>query len=362
MTIVDAVLEFSRAQPQWVQDGLRRLATQDSLSIRDKADLLALLKVEHGIATEGALPEPVPLSDEHFAPVTESSARVALLELSDVKRANRLASEQSLRFAQEGITLVYGDNGSGKSGYCRLLKKLCRVREGGQEQVLPNAFEPAPRQPAQVVVRFLDENGSEQSVTWRDGTLPPPALLRLSVFDSKAVPLYVDKDGKVESLPYGLDLLPRLGHLLKDLASEIKVELSAIESRCKSPLPPVPANTLAGKLLAGLTTSTAADQLPTTTEISEIAQFSDADSGRLAELESALSENASATAKLLDNAAAAAEEIASEITALLPNLDDTSLEATREEVRLAGAARATADLAASTKFTEEPLSGVGSDP
>ena len=41
---------------------------------------------------------------------------------------DRLEDDQpSLRFAVNGITLIYGANASGNSGYCRIAKKLCRT-------------------------------------------------------------------------------------------------------------------------------------------------------------------------------------------------------------------------------------------
>ena len=49
---------------------------------------------------------------------------------------NALAENQTLKFAA-GLTVVYGDNGAGKTGYIRILKQACRAR--GREQILGNA-------------------------------------------------------------------------------------------------------------------------------------------------------------------------------------------------------------------------------
>ena len=52
-----------------------------------------------------------------------------------------------------------------------------------------------------------------------------PGLSRISVFDSKTVPLYGDKKNKIEILPQGLDVLPKLGMSCKDIANKIESDL-----------------------------------------------------------------------------------------------------------------------------------------
>jgi predicted ATPase len=72
---------------------------------------------------------------------------VALRELIGV---NALASDQRLSFGTPGLTIVYGDNGSGKSGYARVLKAALgpHVREEILRHVAPRAGgrEGCPRQ------------------------------------------------------------------------------------------------------------------------------------------------------------------------------------------------------------------------
>jgi ABC-type multidrug transport system ATPase subunit len=51
------------------------------------------------------------------------------------KGVNALAEDQSLKFGKN-LTVVYGDNGAGKTGYIRILKDSCRAR--GQEKILGN--------------------------------------------------------------------------------------------------------------------------------------------------------------------------------------------------------------------------------
>ena len=51
-----------------------------------------------------------------------------LLAVRGVKNVNRLRPDQRLTFGTDGVTVVFGFNGSGKSGYARLVKQMVRTR------------------------------------------------------------------------------------------------------------------------------------------------------------------------------------------------------------------------------------------
>ena len=51
---------------------------------------------------------------------------------------NALARDQTIEFGPS-LTIVYGANAAGKSGYARILKRACRAR--GAEEILGNDLE-----------------------------------------------------------------------------------------------------------------------------------------------------------------------------------------------------------------------------
>ena len=57
-------------------------------------------------------------------------------ELTKVAGVNALTQGQSLAF-HSNLTVLYGENGAGKTGYSRVLKRLAAVRTA--EDILPNA-------------------------------------------------------------------------------------------------------------------------------------------------------------------------------------------------------------------------------
>ena len=117
-------------RPDWQKDALRRLATTGELSKEDLSDLRRLIeKATELIDDEVAAV--TPLAAEHLSDPAADAPRTILGAIGPVRRVDRLASDQPpIKFAKNGITLVYGANASGKSGYCRIAKQLCRSLRG----------------------------------------------------------------------------------------------------------------------------------------------------------------------------------------------------------------------------------------
>jgi hypothetical protein len=108
----------------WQRDALRRIFQNISISEADISDLYILSFLSADESDDQAKP----LLEEHLPPDQVSGNSIVLESISQVKGVNNLAEEQELEFAVNGMTVVYGDNGAGKSGYTRILKSACRAR------------------------------------------------------------------------------------------------------------------------------------------------------------------------------------------------------------------------------------------
>jgi hypothetical protein len=162
LTILETILKWSESCPLWQRDALRRLIIKGELEEEDILELLELCKVDAGIATKsGILAEP--LEKAHISTKEGEQSKITLLEVSDVKNVNLINSKQPLTLQHEGVTIIYGSNGSGKSGYSRVIKAICRARK--REEILPNAYEELPTDPASAKISFAI-NGSAKSYDW----------------------------------------------------------------------------------------------------------------------------------------------------------------------------------------------------
>lgn len=361
MSPIKKILSFAQNQDPWQQDLIRRIYTKGELTQEDREQALQMLKVCYDLLPSEQAPCPECLSEAHAAPESPRVPKVTLNSLGEVKYVNRLAENQTLSFAIDGITIIYGDNGSGKSGYCRLLKKLCRVRSGGEEQILGNAFESEETPPAEVTVRFSVGNDAPKEIRWLDGEEPPSELSRFSVFDTRTVPIYADKENKLEFLPHSLDILPKLGTLCKSLAGRVDGEIKTLEGQLAAPLPQFSPHTKIAEVIAKLVPTTPINALPTVTQLRELAQWNQESEQELNKIERTLKTDAQALALRCRQAKAAVQQLTTDLSGARTMIGDDALRKLIANIKTAKTARAAADLAAKTAFQNEPLSGVGTE-
>ena len=111
------LMGWAAEQPDWVKDSLRRIAAAVDHSV-EQADADCILDNVRAAAGAGlSVHSMTPIDASHLGRDTGETRRTVLAQLGPVQNIDRLAGGQKLRMAAAGITLVYGENGSGKSGY-----------------------------------------------------------------------------------------------------------------------------------------------------------------------------------------------------------------------------------------------------
>lgn len=265
MTLFQKILAWSTEIPPWQSDAIRRLLLRGELLEEDYQDLLALAKREGGIGDEkGRVPQVLDASDIPTAlPV---GTQVVLQAVSDLKNVNALVDGEALLFAEQGMTIIYGDNGSGKSGYARVLKRACRARD--EESVLPNAVLPRSQQGVPEAILTMSVDGNKTAERWVDGRPGPAVLSTMSVFDGHCARVYLDDESDIAFQPYGLHLLEDLGAVCVKVKQRILGEAGALDIDA-SAFNDLKGPTTVGVMVAGLSAKTDAafvDKLATLTE------------------------------------------------------------------------------------------------
>lgn len=362
MSVIEDILAFSQGLDAWEQDVMRRLFAQTDLSEIDTAEVLGMLKTKFGLPTAGAPPAPLPLEAEHLPAQSDAAEPVVINSVENVVNANQLANGQRLPFGINGLTIIYGDNGSGKSGYCRILKKLCRVREGGEEDIRGNAFDAkSAAAPAEATLRFTVGSSEVKEVRWKTGQAPPQALSRISVFDAKTAALYADQQNRIEFLPYGLDVLRRLGEVYEKLATALDAEKARVEAALSVPLPAAPAGTGAADTMAKLSKGTLPQDWPSGAQIAAAATWSEEDASKLRDIENQLSSDPVALARRCAALGLAVERVSRDIETATSQLSDAAAADLRRLYSEAVEAREAATLAARQASAGVPLEGFGSE-
>ena len=158
MSSVSASLtKWFSERPQWLQIAATRLLQQSVLSDKDVSELATLCQQE----ADGTLPKTT-CSFPASAFSQSAAGTLRLCSISDVEGVNALAPKKPLEFGKGNITIVYGNNGSGKSGYVRLLKHVCGARETGT--LHRNVYKPSAA--VQKACISFEQDGITKSHTW----------------------------------------------------------------------------------------------------------------------------------------------------------------------------------------------------
>lgn len=285
MALLNDIVDWATTSlPAWQQDALRRLFQKQSLDSQDFDDLYGMLKGAYGVA-DPLNRTPVPLSEEHLPALVDNATIAILLEMGDLKHVNQIASAQKILFAHKGLTIIYGANGSGKSGYSRVLKRACRSRDM-QEVIHPNAYdENELKCILEATFRVAVDGQEKEPFTWKHNENGPKLLSTISVFDGRCARIYLDTEQDAAYLPFGLDIIQNLGQkVLPELAGRLEKDVESINVD-KKPFDDLLGDTEVGKIIGVLNENT--DQ----GKLKKLGTFDEAESGRLIELKKLLSEN-----------------------------------------------------------------------
>ena len=358
----EELLDWARGRPPWQQDALRRLALHGELTDDDFAALQLQIQCAAGLPTEN-VPDPVPLAAEHLSHAASNAPKTVLASLGPVRHVDRLSSDQPpLRFAVNGITLVYGANASGKSGYCRIARQLCRSL--GPVELRGNVYDAeAPDQP-EVTVAFRvggDDQPKEERV-WSSDQEPPTELSRISVFDTATARVYVDKKRKIEFLPYELDLMNKLGLACRTLDNGFKERLGTVNTAVNTRLPEgYHEGTTVHAALASLATSTVLANLPSEQNLRGLGTWTAEKQDEISVAAERLKRDPQVMIGLRTEARRALEIVREEISTIEDSLVDTEVAAIRQKQQTAEARNRAAETAAKDIFSDQPISDLGSE-
>jgi len=282
MIILSEIQKWSEKLPAWQQHAVAVLYERRTPSADDLEDILALLQGSHGI-TDLVGREARKLTREQVAVPQADQPLVQLAAIKNLQYVNALAPGKTLSLAPTGLTNIYGDNGAGKSGYTRVLKKACRARDQS-EQIRPNAYTHPLLADSATADFDAVVDGEAAEYKWTDGKASPPELSSIAIFDSRCARAYVDNQGDFSYVPYGLDILEGLAKVCTWLKERIQQEQRTakpnIEPFAKLAISP----TQAGVFAKGLSAKTSKD------DINRVATFSDQDQVQLDSLTKTLGE------------------------------------------------------------------------
>lgn len=356
MSILQEIHAWSKGLPAWQQDAIARIYANRELAAADVEDLFALAKAEVGIK-DPQKRAPRVLDDAQVAIPADPTRLVRLLAIKDIANVNALAVGGNLPIAETGLTVIYGENGAGKSGYSRIFKHACRARDQ-REAILPNAR----LDPAKVgtpSAKFeVNVDGVKTDLTWTFGNPAPEPLSEIAIFDTHCARAYIDNHGDFAYRPYGLDILETLVSLCSKLKAMATQEKAANNPSNFAYAAIATTPTATGKALLAIPGGTTR-----ASDIEALATLSEVDHKRLALLTKTLAEaDPKQKAQALRQQAGRLQELKGRIDLIVPQIEDARITSLSEMIEKSKAAKAAAELAASDfKTVSGQLAGTGGE-
>ena len=251
MALEELIVAWSNERPAWQREVMRRVAVADVFSDEDYDRL-----VEDIVAAK-ELPEPV-FGLEQLPQATPEDSPVRLVSIEKPEHVNALESKEPLTFELRGLTIIYGDNASGKPGDARLLKRIARARH--QEDVLSDVFrDTALAKPTAILtIRIGDK---EELLNWPESACPE--LQRMLFYDGACGAAYIAAESDFPYRPSALFVMDGLIEVCVAVRSRIDAKLLENAAGLNA-LPVIPENlgdTDAGKFVSQLSGSGSVETL-----------------------------------------------------------------------------------------------------
>ena len=201
----------------WEQATLEKISQRAELTDEDFKQLMVYF-----LQNAGLTPEPAARPRPSFAGLSArypGQKPCRLVRIFNLKNVNALPPDQEIRFGSQ-LTVIYGNNGAGKSGYARALGSACFSR--GDRTVLPNANGVDPK--ALPMADIETSTGSSTTViSWTAGK-PCSELRGVYVFDSKSLNAHLTGQNALSFSPGGLSLLTNLADATDKVRTLIKAQ------------------------------------------------------------------------------------------------------------------------------------------
>ncbi len=204
-----------KERPRWLQDAARRLIEKDDLGDADYSGLLKICWTEAGVEFEGEVPKAMGIPAGSFTQ-EEHAHKVEICSISKVVGINALNPRNPL-LVPEGLSVIYGQNGAGKSGYTRLLKQICGAKNPGQ--LHPDAFKDLPASQSCTVKYKCD--GDERDLDWEINQGINEELSAVELYDSACGSVYVIDENQLAYEPALLRLFSQLTKASDHLSGQI---------------------------------------------------------------------------------------------------------------------------------------------
>lgn len=163
-----------------------------------------------------SFPKEVELSSSENCPLI-------LEKISDVQGVGALSPTRPLNFGKN-LTVVYGENGCGKSSYVKILK--CAASPKSKQTILNNVYT-EQNKTTQATLTYNDD-GQEQTINWKPGM---KVSCPLNIYDTSVAKQFAEQKNEVVYEPRILSLLSSIVSIYQEIAKRFETLITENDSQ-----------------------------------------------------------------------------------------------------------------------------------
>ncbi|MCF7362215.1 AAA family ATPase [Vibrio sp. A1-b2] len=260
------IIEWLNTQPYWTQLAAQIILKKEPITDLNISEIKELLKKEEGQDSRQDL------TFGEFEERPDDNNQIWIKSIGNIVGIDNLSPRNPITFAQK-LTVVYGNNGSGKSGYTRILKKACG--KSNAINLKPNIFK-AP--PVENKCTITIDGAVQKQFDWVANTSAIPEISSTEIFDSFTGGLYLDAESEVAYVPIEVLLFEKLVSITTSVKSLLETE----QAQLVKTLPNAPLELAQSKYIRAINDRLKAD-VPEET-LRQFFYFTPEDANKLTEL------------------------------------------------------------------------------
>ena len=214
--IIDYLWEWAESQGDW-----GKLLIHDVVTFETNLPQTSLDNVFNyflqGVGLFSGLPS-ISTSKPKFIPNTQ---KVEITSISNITGVNKLAKDQKIDFCPN-LTVIYGENGTGKSSYGKILKTL-GFSYDKNDTIHNNIFEPPEPKSAEIEYEI---GNAKKSFNW-DGSNKNASLASVSVFNNRCVQISLSDNRQLIVSPIGFHLFNLVSGQLDSLRAMLDAKINS---------------------------------------------------------------------------------------------------------------------------------------
>ena len=191
----------------WEQVLAIKLLSKQAIAESDIKLAYKFFLEDNGLAEKTTTKPPIKISVSSSA--SDSATDFLLSEIKGIKGVNALKDEQSIPISKN-LSILYGDNGVGKSGYIRILNNAFLSR--GDKSLVRNIYSAVKPKETSCVFKFKDSS-NEYELKFPDDS-KNYEFSCYSVFDSSSITAHLTTENVIQFLPNGLEFFDAFSNVV----------------------------------------------------------------------------------------------------------------------------------------------------